>query len=360
MLVGSGPVEETLDRHDQVWIELPNKWRVDGSGHSDLSDGICRWVGRSDRIIQMDEKVPELTETELAPFIRPGDGLLGYLKFDEPAFDEVAGRRCWKVEAHPIEGHRHMRMSQLSMRLSGVDHTFWFDTETGIVLRHVGTVEDQPCAIHEFGDMEINVTFDSGVFRFTPPTEANVERSIDGVIRHAELRGVDLSNVDRNDPAAVRRAFQESMRQGRPLSGAMKQSRRAKHVPVGSPPADPDEARRQIEHAFSHHGDVAADGTTLINVQSGENMAPLLAEAGRRLPKSNPESVTTVVDDVLFLRPDEAVVWFGIEIDGERFGLVNGREGRAVLVDGRWLMERASLVDLLTAGGVMYPPQDQK
>lgn len=63
-----------------------------------------------------------------------------------------------------------------------------------------------------------------------------------------------------------------------------------------------------------------------------------------------------VVDDMVFLRDDEAVVWFGIDVDGERFGFVNGREGRAVSVGGRWLMERATLVDLVALAGVPYPP----
>jgi hypothetical protein len=357
MMIGSGPIEETLDRHDQVWIEFPNRWRIDGSGQTELSDGVCRWVGGSNHITQVDESAPDLSSTEIGPLINPGDFLFGSLKFDEPSFEEVAGRRCWRVDARPIEGKRHMRPAHLPMRIGGVDHTFWFDAETGIVLRHVGTLEDQPCAIHEFSDVKINHTIEAETFRFTPPQGATVQRSIDGLVRLAEQRGVDLSDVDRDDPAALRRAIQESLHQGVPSSEAMKESRRAKHVPVGPPPADVAEARRQIEYAYANQGERRKDGTTLVNVQSGENMAPLFDQALKRLPKSDPESVTTVVDDVLFLQPTEAVVWFSVEIDGQRFGMVNGREGRAVFVDGRWLVERATLVDLLTFAGVVYPAQ---
>lgn len=359
LISGSGPIEETLDRHDQVWIELPNRWRIDGSGRIELSDGVCRWAGRTDHVGQLDEDVLDLSSTEIGPLIRPGEFLIGALKFDEPILDEVAARRCWRVDARPIEARRYMRPSHLTMRLGGVDHTFWFDAETGIVLRHVGTLDDQPCSIHEFGDVKLNDTIEAETFRFTPPQGATVERSIDGLLRRAKQRGVDLSNVDRDNPAAVRQAFQESMRRGVPSSGRMKKTRRAKHVPIGPPPADPAEARRQIEYAYTHQDETGADGTTLVNVQSGENMAPLLVRARKRVPNSNPESVTTVVDDVLFLRPDEAVVWFSVEIDGQRFGMVYGREGRAVVVDGTWKMERATLVDLLNFAGVTYPPPAQ-
>ena len=59
--------------------------------------------------------------------------------------------------------------------------------------------------------------------------------------------------------------------------------------------------------------------------------------------------------EILFLRPEEAVVWFGVEVDGQRFAMVDGREGRAVLVDGRWLIEHATLVDLIGFAGVPAP-----
>jgi hypothetical protein len=63
-----------------------------------------------------------------------------------------------------------------------------------------------------------------------------------------------------------------------------------------------------------------------------------------------------VVDDIVFLRSDEAVVWFSVEVDGNRFPMVNGREGRAVRVGDRWLIEHATLVDLLRFARVIVPP----
>jgi hypothetical protein len=66
--------------------------------------------------------------------------------------------------------------------------------------------------------------------------------------------------------------------------------------------------------------------------------------------------VAIVVDDIEFLRPDQAVVWYSVELDGSRFAFVDGREGRAVVVGGRWMVERATVVDLLGSAGVLVPP----
>ena len=66
-----------------------------------------------------------------------------------------------------------------------------------------------------------------------------------------------------------------------------------------------------------------------------------------------------VVDDIKFLRSDEAVVWFSLEVNGNRPGIVDGREGRALLVNHRWIIERATLVDLIGFAGVSVPPPSE-
>jgi len=96
-----GPIQETSDEHQRVSIEFPNKWKIDGSDRSDLSDGVGRWVGGRDRIRYIDEEPPSLAGTELEILLYPGELLFGLLRFDDPVEDEVAGRRCWKAEAQP-------------------------------------------------------------------------------------------------------------------------------------------------------------------------------------------------------------------------------------------------------------------
>ncbi len=104
---------------------------------------------------------------------------------------------------------------------------------------------------------------------------------------------------------------------------------------------------------------MADDRTTLVNVHGGQNLAELLKQAATRVPSTDSSAVNMVVDDILFLRPDEAVVWFGVEVDGKRYAMVDGREGRAVLVDGRWMIEHATMIDLIGFAGVAWHPPGQ-
>ena len=75
-----------------------------------------------------------------------------------PSPGEVEGRPCWVVDARPgcpagrrrgaaatspLSGGRRAGASS-----SGVDHRFWFDAETGVVLRHQGSVDGETCSTH--------------------------------------------------------------------------------------------------------------------------------------------------------------------------------------------------------------------
>jgi len=244
----------------------------------------------------------------------------------------------------------------LGMQLGGIDHRFWFDAETGIILRHVGLIDDEPCAITEFKDLTINRPIPDKDFQFVLPPGATVENQIDAMIRMAEMRGVDLTGVDRTDPDAVRAAISGSMRPNPPTGPVRLDIQKAKHIPVGPPPDDETAARSLIEYAYSHHDETDEAGEVLVNVQGGVGLVESLEQAHRRIPGSPDGVARFVVDGIKFLRPDEAIVWYSVEIDGNRLGFVTGREGRAVLRGGRWVIEHATLVDLIGMAGVEVPP----
>lgn len=139
-------------------------------------------------------------------------------------------------------------------------------------------------------------------------------------------------------------------------SDEIMESRRAKHVAVGPPPDDAEAAREAITYAYEHHNELGDDGAGLVNVQGSPDLSDQLRQAATRLP-GEPSSAKLVVEDIHFLRPDEAVVWFGVEVNGQRFSMVNGREGRALVEDGRWVVEHATIIDLLQLGGVASPTE---
>jgi len=248
----------------------------------------------------------------------------------------------------------------MSMRLGGIDHTLWIDAATGIVLRHVGLADNEPWSITEFKEVRINPPLADSDFQFVAPPSGTVERRVDQLLRMAEVRGIDFTGIDREDPQAVQEFVQTMMRPShhQPAEAQLR-LQKAKHVPVNDPPDDEAAARESIEFAFNQLGEVDETGSVLVNVQSGRGLVGPLQEAQKRVPGAGDNPASLIVDDIKFLRPDEAVVWFSVEVNGERFPMVNGSEGRAVKVDGRWLIEHATIADLLGFAGVSVPPPDE-
>lgn len=354
-----GPVGETTDEHLRVWLDLPDRWRFESDDHVDLRNGATRWIGGSANISELAHDETTLQDTEIGMLMMPGSQLIGALRFGEPTIDLVAGRPCLKVSAALNRGHGARRFNPVDVRLGGIDHTYWFDDVTGIVLRHVGLIDDEPCTIIEFKEVRVNPLLTDLDFQFIAPPGAIVERQVDQLVRMAEMRGVDLTGVDHEDVQAVQAAMHDMMRPNRPAPEAQLTLQKAKHVPVGDTPANAVAAQESIEYAFNHLGEVDEDGVGLVNVQSGRGLVGPLREAQKRVPGAADNPASLIVDDVKFLRPDEAVVWYSVEVNGERFPMVNGREGRAVKVGERWLIEHATIADLLGFAGVTVPSPEE-
>ena len=354
-----GPPEETSDEHIRVVVALPDRWHIESvePGRRPRRSHSMGWTPQLHHRIVPDGTV--FGDTDVGLLIYPGIAFQRALRLGDPVEDEVAGRRCWKVDATVGRGRHSMRMLPISLSLGGLDHSFWFDGVTGIVLRHVGLVDDEPWSITEFKEVRVNPALTDLDFQFVAPPGCSVERQIDQLIRTAEARGVDLTGVDREDLQAVQAAYQSVMPNNQATSEVRLAMQKAKHVPVGDPPEDEVGARESIEYAFNHLGETDEDGVALVNVQGGRDLPGPLREAQRRVPGAGDNPATLIVDDIKFLRPDEAVVWFSVEVNGERFPMVNGREGRVVKIGERWLIEHATIADLLGFAGVVVPPPNE-
>ena len=330
------PMGETNAQHWRVWLDLPDRWRFESDHHVDLRNGGRRWVGSASRITELSDDRTEVEDTEIGMLISSGSRLLGALRFGDPTEDAVAGRPCLQVSATLNRSDGGARFNPVDVRLGSIDHIYWFDAVTGIALRHVALIEGEPCAITEFKEVRINPPLGDVDFQFVSPPGAIVERQVDHLIRMAEIRGADLSGVDRDDPQAVQTAIQQVMRPNRPTPEARLKLQKSKHVPLGDPPEDEAAAQEAIVHAFDHLGEVDGAGVALVNVQRGQGLVGPLHEAQKRAPGGADDPASLIVDDVEFLRPDEAVVWYSVEVNGERFPMVKGREGRAVKVGEQW------------------------
>lgn len=350
-----GPPSETTDEHLRVTIGLPDRWRLESDTRVDVCDGSTRWIGDPSRVTEMTQHDVDVRDTDVGRMIQPGAHLFSVLKFGDPIQDHIAGRMCWKVDATTSFNQHLPSVAISTLQIGGVDHTFWFDAETGIVLRHVGLVDGEPCTIAEFKEVVLDPAVSELDFAFLRTPGAVVVRQVDHWIRLAEHREISLEGVDLDDATAVQEAINAHMRTANPTPEARVVMQKSKHVPVGDPPADEASAREAIEYAFTHHDEMDESGQDLVNVQAGHRLAGPLDEARKRIPGGSGAITSIVVDDILFLRSDEAVVWFAIEVDGVRLAVVNSVEGRAVKVGDRWVIERATIADLLGMAGVVVP-----
>jgi hypothetical protein len=210
-----------------VLVALPDRWRVVGRGHIAVSDGHQSWVGTGSLVTERDSTRAALHDAgPIGACLYPGP-LLGWLDFGDPEPDERAGRFCWTVDAYPrpIGGAAGApdtaaplaSAARLPVEFVGVEHRFWFEARTGIVLGHEGSLEGRPCSRTELTDVVMDDPIPPD--EFSPPPEAIVRSSHELLRDHLSALGVDPNTVDLDDPGQVRRA----LRQGagfRPVDGS--------------------------------------------------------------------------------------------------------------------------------------------
>jgi hypothetical protein len=219
---GSSLIDESMS---YVLVALPDRWRVVGRGHIAVSDGHQSWVGTGSLVTERDSTRAALHDAgPIGACLYPGP-LLGWLDFGDPEPDERAGGFCWTVDACPrplagagvLETAPLPAASWLPEEFLGVEHRFWFEGRTGIVLRHEGSLEGEPCSTTELTDVVMDDPIPPD--EFAPPPDAIVRSSHELLRDHLTELGVDPNTVDLDDPGQVRRA----LRQGagfRPMDGS--------------------------------------------------------------------------------------------------------------------------------------------
>ena len=221
---GLAGIDESLA---YVLVALPDRWRVVGRGYIAVSDGHQSWVGTGSLVTERDSTRAALHDAgPIGACLYPGP-LPGWLDFGDPEPDERAGRFCWTVDAYPrplggVAGTTEpaapvAAASRLPEEFLGIEHRFWFEARTGIVLRHEGFLEGRPCSRTELTDVVMDDPIPPD--EFSPPPDAIVRSSHELLRDHLTELGVDPNTVDLDDPGQVRRA----LRQGagfRPVDGS--------------------------------------------------------------------------------------------------------------------------------------------
>jgi hypothetical protein len=200
---GSRVVAESLS---YVLVAPPDRWRVVGRGHIAVSDGHRAWVGTGSLVTERDSARATIHDAgPVGACLYPGP-LLGWLDFGDPEPDEWAGCFCWTVDARPRPLAKPLS-SRLPEEFLGVEHRFWFEARTGVVLRHEGLFEGEACSMTELTDVIIDEPIPAD--EFAPPPDAIVRTSHELLRDHLTELGVDPDSVDLDDPVQVRRALRQ-------------------------------------------------------------------------------------------------------------------------------------------------------
>jgi hypothetical protein len=198
-----------------VVVALPDRWRVVGRGHLAVSDGRRSWAGTSTLVTERDSARAAIHDAgAIGACLYPG-ALLGGLELAMPETAELEGRSCWLVDAQPRSDVLGTSLAtsaaphalRLHRDLVGVEHRMWFDTVTGILLRHEGYVEGERCSWTALSDLVFDAPVAGDEFR--PPPGAVVRSRHELLRDHLSEMGIDPDTVDLDDPVQVRDALRQ-------------------------------------------------------------------------------------------------------------------------------------------------------
>jgi hypothetical protein len=351
-----GRLPETTESVSRVWFATPDRWRVESEQDAlFVSDGNQRWEGFPHFVTERGSSPSAADAPVVGELLLPAV-LLGRYRFEDVTAAESFGRACWAATATARAVPRHGSIAgpgPFPPQHDPCVHRLVVDAEHGFVVAHTALLDGEPSAVVEITDLAVDAPIADSTFRLPPG--ATIQTQAEERARQLREAGVDPETVDLADPAAVFRAMSGAY--GRRDTGRADPGELARHfVPWGPPPDDEAAAERAIRAAFRQYNAASEDGRELVNVQAGVGLVEPMTLAGRRAPGATRDNVALTVDALRFVCPDEAVVWFSLEIDGQPSPLLRGRRGRAVRVDGRWLIERGTIAELLAFAGVQVPP----
>lgn len=199
-----------------VVVAPPDRWRIVERGHVEACDGDRIWSGTATLVTESPADQASIREAGVIGICLYPGPLVSGLLFDTPEAGEIQGRDCWVAggtvrltgeaelsAALAVSGGRHVR------EFVGVEHRFWFDTETGIVLRHEGFIDGERCSCIELVDVVVDRPVSPSEFGAPPGA---VRRSTHELLRdHLADLGVDPDLVDLDDPDQVRRALRGAL-----------------------------------------------------------------------------------------------------------------------------------------------------
>jgi outer membrane lipoprotein-sorting protein len=354
-VAGPAPPDRPITR---LWFSRDGRYRAEQFWGVTVFDGNDLWVQHGEQVTRYSSHHDPVSSLPCALLVRPASQL-ALAPFTIVERRRVAEHSCVTLECAPSP---RLRPHLAGSGLMGADRVrVDVDPRTGVVLRVRSWFEGQPAMEMAFEALEYDAPLVHDPFRYDeePGTEVRTERDIRRQM--LEHMCVDPSDVDIDDEQAVQDAIRARGPMGPPgpmiAPGPGNRPQLAdRHMPVGPPPDDVHAARAAVTEVVEHMSDTDDDGG-LFNVQGGSNLGDAVQSAGRRVGADEERRASFVVDDVVFVRADEAVVAFRVVAPPVPGGFV--QVGRVVLVGDQWKVERATMCNLLMAGVQCPPPRDE-
>jgi hypothetical protein len=317
-----------------LWFDATDgRYRVERAGSTITFDGERRWHELGDGRILVRDRT-EQPDHELLLLLIDPSVLLGWYRFDDRAPTEVLGR-----PATIIRGRRRANASvvapALDFFLPGPEVSATIDDETGILVAF--ELRDEGVVTFELQVLSLAVddVDPDQLFASMPPPGSRVITSEDLRAEHmAELERLRESGVAATGMAPRPALAATTMR-------------------VGPPPDDEDAARAGIRHAIEHLTDID-EHDRCPHIQGGANLADCVRRT-RRSPYVDDDGASFECTEIAFVRADEAAVRFRVLVPRAPMGGID-TDGRALLVDGRWVVDRATACGLFAMAGVTCPP----
>lgn len=307
----------------------------------DRRSEVLRWRHEEGHVLRVDDGIQSVTESlghtaTIGPSfgLRPAPPALRQIlapvellaRFDlgEPRPTTVLGRECASVAGNRRPGQGQDRLPPDP--LGGDQVEIVVDVESGMVLTWRCWFDHRLLAEVAIDSLDLDADVDPETFVYSPGPDVEVTTQF-------ESRG--QPEVRLETP--------------RGLGGSEDWAAHARdHAPRGPGPDDTTAAEVAIRAAVEGIDEFSADGRDCPNVQGGVGLGLAFEQVARVLGGRRAQFS---LRGLRFLTADEAAIFF--EVDAGQIHLPV--EGRALRIDGRWLIERRTVTQLLRQGGAEIP-----
>lgn len=339
----------------RLWFARDGRFRSEQHWATNVFDGTDLWLRTGDRLMQQGPNDDPLSAVPCSFMLRPGP-LLAFCRLAFAGHDRVAGHDTVVLEGE-LANNRQFVHPSLLLAMAADRVRLHIDPRSGVLLRAETWFKGQPAMRTEFEALDYDVPLVHDPFKVDREPGERIWTRRDQHRETLERAGVDPADVDLDDDRSVMEAFRSALGD-RPPSGFAPpsplhppMSLAERYMAVGRLPDDVEAAHAAVVEAIEHISDVD-DAGGLPNVQGGSNLGAAVREATSRVRIE--AQATYEVDEVVFVRADEAVVAFRVMVPVFAGGYP--QTGRVLKIGDRWLVERATMCGLISAAGVRCPP----